>query len=74
MSYWITNIIVSQHTLPELQDRRCMACGSLLFKSNRGILAIWMGEGYPARLIPLGMGWVSIKCRRCEMLYNLYYQ
>lgn len=71
---WITNLILSRSNLPELHDRRCMECGNLLFKSNRNILAIWMGQAFPPRLIPLQMGWVQHKCRSCPMVYNIYYQ
>jgi hypothetical protein len=33
-----------------------------------------MGEGYPKREIPNGMGWVKFFCHGCKRDYNFYFQ
>lgn len=42
--------------------------------ANHDVLVLWNGPNYPAREIPLGMGWVQHKCRGCQNVYNIYFQ
>ena len=33
-----------------------------------------MGEGYPEREIPKGLGWVEFYCHGCKRINNFYFQ
>jgi hypothetical protein len=70
----IINFVLGVENLPESVPFYCMRCRSQLWKMNRDILAVWMGDIYPPREIPRGMGWVSHKCHSCHVMINLYYQ
>lgn len=67
------NIIISHENLPEAIPYYCIRCKSYIFSINRDTTAIWMGEGYPEREIPKGMGWVHFFCHGCKRDYNFYF-
>lgn len=68
------SIILNHVAMPELQEYHCIRCTSMMFKTNRDLLTIWIGGSYPSREIPLDMGWQEYKCRGCGFLYNVYWQ
>lgn len=71
---WQASIILTEANLTQAIPYFCMRCRSRLFDINRDILALWMGENYPARQIPKDMGWLQHKCRGCQYVYNVYFQ
>ncbi len=71
---WRASVILTRANLTEAVDYRCIRCGNLMFKINRDILALWMGQEFPARLIPLGMGWIEHRCKNCRFTYSVYFQ
>ena len=71
---WRVNFIVTQTNLPEAVPYFCMRCRSRLFHINREILVVWMGDNYPEKEIPKGMGFLEHKCKGCQMIYSMYWQ
>lgn len=71
---WTSIVILTKQNLPQAVPYFCMRCRSRLFHVNRDILAMYVGEAYPAKEIPKGMGWIEIKCHGCEYIYNFYWQ
>lgn len=68
------NLILPKENFGYPLPYHCMRCKSYMFSINRDIAAIWMGEGYPAKEIPKGMGWLEFYCRGCKRMYNFYLQ
>lgn len=71
---WVSTIILTKRNLPEAIPYFCMRCKSRLFHVNRDILVQYLGDAYPSRQIPKGMGLVEVKCHGCEYKYNFYFQ
>lgn len=75
-------VILSRQNLSHSIPYFCMKCSSKLFHVNRDILVVYLGEAYPEKEIPRGMGMVQIKCRGrirgtgepCDSVYSFYYQ
>lgn len=70
----IINIVMAPFNLPDSVPFYCIRCRTQLFRANRDILALWMGEGYPPLEIPRGMGWEQRKCHSCKTVWNFYWQ
>lgn len=68
------NLIIPARTVEGLLPYNCIRCKSFLLNINRDVAAIWMGEGYPVREIPKGMGWVQLYCKGCKRFYNMWLQ
>jgi hypothetical protein len=68
------NIILSKQIVVQAIPYYCMRCKTRLFDINHDILALWMGQGYPAHEIPNNMGWVRHQCKGCKKEYNWYFQ
>lgn len=68
----IINIFFAPSNLPNEIPLYCLRCRSQLFRVNREVVAVWTGEGYPARFIARGTGWIQIKCHSCKGIYNFY--
>lgn len=71
---WASSLILTGANLATAVDYRCIHCGNKMFTINRNILALWLGQSYPAREIPLNMGWLQHKCKSCPAVYNIYWQ
>lgn len=71
---WSSVIILTKQNLPQAIPYFCMRCRRMMFKVNRDILVMYMGEGYPEKEIPKGMGLLEHKCRGCQYVYTLYWQ
>lgn len=71
---WKINIVLATQNIPVMAEYHCMRCTRMLFRSNRDMLVLWIGEGYPERQIPKGMGLIEHKCRGCSQVYNLYFE
>lgn len=70
------NIILDATTMPYKTSYYCIKCRGYLLSTNKDITTLWMGEGYPEKEIPNGMGWIQVPCRgqNCKRTYNLYLQ
>lgn len=66
------NLIIPSENLTYKVPYYCMRCKSYIFSINRDVAAIWMGEGYPEKEIPNGMGWINFYCHGCKREINFY--
>lgn len=71
---WKSVIILTKQNLPEAIPYFCMRCRNRLFHVNRDILVMYLGNAYPGKEIPKGMGALEFKCRGCEYVYTFYWQ
>lgn len=67
-------IILTKQNLPEGVPYYCMRCKTRMFDINRDIAVLFMGNDYPTRDIPKGMGFIKHKCRGCMHVYTFYFQ
>jgi len=68
------NLILPAAQLDMALPYNCLRCKTYMFSINRDTATIWMGEAYPPREIPKGMGWIQYYCKGCKRFYNLYLQ
>jgi DNA-directed RNA polymerase subunit N (RpoN/RPB10) len=70
---WQTTLILHHQNMATAAPLRCISCGRLLMKINRKILTILNTQGATVAEIPTGVGYQEVKCRGCEMMYNLHW-